>query len=365
MQSDQEAVIEEFIRKSFGAQFLYIPKKYAKGTAHREPADLAWLAGDTVTLFYLRSSKEKLADQIKHNRIQAAGYYRAWSSDKPAYALRGKNVYGDECYVPHKTVKKYLSILIVSEKCGIQFSHALTDKIDNAVIVIPEMLMHWVAEFGGTIVDLLILIEAGLSDNVGKQNRPDEEAFQALAMISASYVSHSLSLADPEKRYLTGSISADYSFLKERLSKNRLTGERSIGTTKGREQLAGIFGDLTLADYSNLAATAEKAIALSEPPLFNKWAVVKVKGPHYSFVIATFNLGSTNVEHVNQVAIDASRDEQGIVTAISILYGNIMGANEYREPFLIDIPPKLPQKHYDVVINKIIALNKQRTMETV
>jgi hypothetical protein len=68
MQSEQETVLEEFMQNSFGAQHLYVPREFRKGTAQREPADLAWSADGLVVLFYMTASTNKLVDQIEHNR---------------------------------------------------------------------------------------------------------------------------------------------------------------------------------------------------------------------------------------------------------------------------------------------------------
>jgi hypothetical protein len=164
MQSTQETVLEEFMQRSFGAQFLYLPKKYSKGTAHREPADLAWVNSGLVTLFYLTSSTADLDSQIKHNLRQANGYRRLWATKKPTYALRGTNRFGDECFVPYSAVHTLLTILVVSSQCGVRLHTSDTTDIPYAALTVPEELLHWTSSFGGTIVDLLHIISTFLQN---------------------------------------------------------------------------------------------------------------------------------------------------------------------------------------------------------
>jgi len=360
MQSTQESVLEEFMQNSFGAQFLYIPKKFFKGTAPKEPADLAWVANDIAILFYLRSSKEALADQVLHNRKQAAGFHRLWSTNQVRYALRGRNRFGDECFMPYSSLRTYLSILVVSEKCGIHFAPALTEKIANAVVVIPEALLHWLAEFGGTIVDLLFLVDAATAGTISDGTDVASSSFDGLTALVAKYTSESLSKADPERRYLAGKARHDLVFLSEHLSKMRLPAS-TAGMVEGadaRKEISGIFGDFTLTEYASLAVAAETAIQASEPPLFKKWVIIKLQRIYYSFVIGTMNLGSKNVVEVTDAVLKASRDDAGVIDSIAVVYGNVLNANEFRVPLMVTLPPVLPRKHYDVLIEKIIDSSK-------
>jgi hypothetical protein len=356
MQSIQETVLEEFMQRSFGAQFLYIPKKYRKGNAQREPADLAWVTDDFVSLFYLRSSAETLPAQIEHNRRQAAGYHRLWSSGKTIYALRGKNRFGDECFVNYKSVRNYLSVLVVSEKCGIHFAPPITNHIPHAVVVIPELLLHWIAGFGGTIVDLLHIIDIYLGATVGAE-LTTESSFSTLTALVERYISDSLLKADPNRKYLSGSARQDYLFLLEHLSRMRLPASfgGAIHDRKGREQLSGLFCDFLLMEYASLAAGAENAIQASEPPLFKKWVVLKIKGLYYSFVVSTVHMGSANTLEVTEAAIEACKNEAGDIDSIHVQYGNVLDANEYRSPLMFTLPPNLPPRHSTVLAKSIFA----------
>jgi hypothetical protein len=247
MQSDQETVLEEFMQHSFGAQHLYVPKKYRKGTAQREPADLAWSADGLVVLFYMTASTKKLKDQIEHNRRQANGYHRLWATNKPQYALKGRNQFGDECSVSYDSVQVYLTLLVVSDECGIDILQPITPKTRNAVIVVPEMLLHRVAQFGGSIVDLLTLINIFLSSRL-EANKKRNDNFAALSDLVSEYVQYSIKQADPEGRYLTGTPQRDYLVLHKYLFDMKVPASvrQAFDTSKFREDVSRIFGDLRL-----------------------------------------------------------------------------------------------------------------------
>ncbi|QGZ39012.1 hypothetical protein [Pseudoduganella flava] len=358
MQSNQETVLEEFMQRSFGAQFLYIPQKFYKGTAPKEPADLAWVSNETVALFYLQSSRDSLAEQTEHNRNQAAGYHRLWATKETRYALRGKNRFGDECFVPYARVRSYLTILVVSNECGVHFAPPITDKIPHAVLVIPDKLLHWIADFGGTIVDLFTLLNICLTANSSNPSSDPEEQFEDLAATVLAYVTHSFANADPERRYLSGTPAFDFHILHEHLSRMRMAANNAALDKDARQQMADVFGDLMLNEYASLTATVERAISASSPPEFKNWVVMKMEGKHYSFVVGTVNLQSTNVAQVTQAVIETSKNEKGGRECISILYGNIANANDFRVPITIALPKTLPRKHYEILSERIIELSR-------
>lgn len=251
-----------------------------------------------------------------------------------------------KCFVNYQSVRNYLTVLVVSERCGIHFAPPITNSIPHAVIVIPDLLIHWVAGFGGTIVDLLHIIDVYLDVSVGI-DAATEASFSMLMELVEMYVGHSLSKADPSRKYLSGSARQDYLFIWKHLSR--------IRHTKGRELVSGLFGDLLLREYASLAAGAEAAIQASEPPQFKKWVVLKIKGPYYSFVVSTVHMGSSNVLEATQAAIEACKNEVGDIVSIHFQYGNVLDANEYRSPLMFNLPPKLPLKHSTVLAESIFV----------
>lgn len=356
MQSDQEDILEEFIQRSFGAPFLYVPKKYLKGQAHREPADLAWVNDDFVVLFYMMSSGSDVVSQTEHNLKQAKGYKRLWGTGVTKYALRGKNRFGDECFVPFNKVRTLLTFLVVSGQCGIRLQAPEATDVHCATMTVPDQLIHWISSFGGTIVDLLQIIFSFLQE---ESNLPNEEPerFQLLAELARTYVRQSIARADPEGLILHGNSSLDYKFMYEHLAKMRLPASigHAVSSPESRKQVARVFADLTLVEYASLTATAERAIQASEPPQFQKWVVLKIRGLYYSFVVWTVNMSAKNVIEPTTAAIDASKNADGIVDSISVQYGNVMGVNDFRVPLMFGLPTNLPRPHAIVLAEKIIS----------
>jgi hypothetical protein len=366
MQSTQETVLEEFMQRSFGAQFLYIPKKYRKGSAHREPADLAWVDSELVALFYLTSSNEELDQQIEHNLRQANGYRRLWATKKPAYALRGSNRFGDNCFVPYDTIKNQLIILVVSCECGVKALSPLASEINNAVLVIPEALLHWISSFGGTFVDLLHIISTFIqlikhTPDVPVGTDSKKVDFQILGALVQKYVKESILKADPEGIFLRGTPSEDFVFMNEHISRMRMPANMGLALSSSDERkvVARFFGDLMLVEFASIAAAAERAIQFSEPPRFRKWVVMKIRGLYYSFVIATVNFGtSKNVTESTVAALEACKNDEGIRDAIMIQYGYIDDGLEFRTPIMITIPtPDLPRLHALVLAEQLISLS--------
>lgn len=230
----------------------------------------------------------------------------------------------------------------------------------NAVVVIPDQLLHWIADFGGTVVDLLYLIDVfpRLATSV---NLTNEEGFNFLYAITQKYVEESLDIADRHRQYLSGSREEDYAFLWTYLSRmrNAPVEKKSEGLQRGGEILSGLFDDMTLRDYAALVTCAAKVIDMSEPPDFKKWAVLNTIGTHYVFVVCTVNIGSSNTSKVFETAVEACKNKNGEHKAVLVAYANIANANDYRSPMLIALPPALPGKHWAILMENIVNKSTQ------
>lgn len=341
MQSHQEDVLEEFMQRSFGAQFIFAPKKFRKGNSSREPSDLAWVSPDLVALFYLRSSNESLIDQVFHNTRQARGYIRLWSTKRTVYALRGVNRFGDETFTPYNEDGKIIVFSVVSSKCGIHYapSAAVSDAIP--AIVLPENLIHWVADFGGTILDLLNLVRLQLQQNEDLEVVQSEHGLRTLEGLVHQYVRDATEEADPEGRYLSGHPLSDYNLILSHLNVMKMPHSSSgITDRSGREFFGALFGDLALREFLLLGASVERAIKESNPPNFTNPTILRVDGIHQPFVISTFNSSGVSEEYTEKVA-QAGKNSDGILDAIVLQYGDLKGLNDYRSPVAIWTPPIL------------------------
>jgi hypothetical protein len=358
MQSVQESILEEFMQRSFGAQNLFIPKKYSKGGATREPADLAWVCEDFIALFYMKGTNETLDRQVEGNRKQAKGFHRMWATTNPSYALRGVNRFGDECFERYNEKQPLIHFLIVSNKCGVFRTTQITNVRPNLVLVIPDQLLHWISEFGGTMTDLLMLIKT-FTEGLLSEDVTSENAFSRLKQHTISYIEDSLSTIETTPFYLTRDAQFDFIFIYEMLSRMRLPS--NIGTeiyakdAKKFRKLAGcIFGDLTLPEFASLAVVSKMVLDESSPPIFKKSVKVKIAFKVYSFVIYTCDFQDINFTVRIDEVIKLLKNEQGLVDGISIQYANCMGVTDYRIPFSITFPPVLPKSHSLKLIQDIL-----------
>ncbi|WP_148301187.1 hypothetical protein [Methylobacillus glycogenes] len=303
MQSQQESVLEEFFQKSFGAQLLFKPIKYRKGSAHREPADLIWVNGSFVSLFYMTSSNVGLEKESLHNLKQANGYLRLWKSGKPTYALRGKNRFHEECFVPFITLKKLVIFSIISTPSGVH-----VDMLDNSHIHIriPEILLHWVASFGGSICDLLNISRLYFIEPKSNDLTNDSE-FSLLRNITHSYVDFCNQLPRIETRKLNPLVNLDsldkklenydyedFSFVRERLLLNRIPEimGKALNGKSAKDGIARCFCDMSLKELNSLSYLCDIAVTGSNKN-FEYFSYLSYEY-HYKFLVFTANIYAKN-----------------------------------------------------------------------
>ncbi len=345
------------MERSFGATHLFIPNKIYKGRAQKEAADLAWARNGAVILFYMTRSAASVEAQIEHNLKQAKGYQRLWKTGQSCYTLKGKNRFGDEYSVPFSTVKYRISLSVVSRRCGVVCVQ--NNKLDaNACqLAIPEDLIRWISEFGGTIVDLLHLIQTFLDRISGFTDIPHEQQYDLLAQLTQRYVRESFQNADPNMEVLKNISGIDYSVMYDILAKMRVPASfgDAIQPEAGRAELAAIFGDMLLIEYASLVVAAAKVIKASEPPHFKKWVVLKLDGLYYQFVIGAVHFGAPNFKQSFDATLSAAKNVDGTVDSIIVLYGCALDS-DYRFPRFIGLPPKLSAPHYEEQMKKIMSL---------
>ncbi|MBI3135630.1 MAG: hypothetical protein HYZ14_13210 [Bacteroidetes bacterium] len=105
MNSAQEKIIHDLCANSLGAPYIFFPDKHRKPNGKElEPADLVWIAGNSIILFYMtgvqndHSNKpsdiqdKKFEKKINHNLNQAEGWLKDW---RKGAVLKGKNKYAD------------------------------------------------------------------------------------------------------------------------------------------------------------------------------------------------------------------------------------------------------------------------------
>ncbi|HEX5355531.1 MAG TPA: hypothetical protein VFW93_04915 [Aquabacterium sp.] len=365
MQSEQEAIIESMLDRSFGAPFLFIPRKYRKGSAHREPADLAWLCNGLVALFYFTRSTAALDQQVEHNLRQAKGYLRLWRTGDATYALRGKNRFGDECHVPFKNVTHHLTFIVVSAPCGIQVFRTSENDKPTLTVVLNESVLSAISEFGGSLVDLLCIVAADIKNKndstfeAGSHENRHEQTKRTIAQ----YVSRAINQADPYRKYFNGNMEKDFQFMLERLQRLRLPSRtgKAIENRENRESFASLFADMQLTEYATLSTLAAEAIALSEPPNFKKWIIARTQNPYHDFVVATVCFGASNTSDIIEEAIAASRPGVDRDEAALFIYGNMYNFNDYRKPIMMGLPSNRKKPQAEHITESLLANHPKDT----
>ena len=83
LSSSQEELIAGLSRGTLGRRSIFEPEQYRKGSATREPADVAWFCGDAVVLMYLKGGKGTWQGHMADNLRQARGWLKAWRAGRP------------------------------------------------------------------------------------------------------------------------------------------------------------------------------------------------------------------------------------------------------------------------------------------
>ncbi len=83
----QEQLIKSLSESAMGRCSVFEPNTYPKGSAQREPADVAWFSRDAVALMYLKSGSKGWQRDTEKNLRQARGWLTAWR--------RGRALQGD------------------------------------------------------------------------------------------------------------------------------------------------------------------------------------------------------------------------------------------------------------------------------
>lgn len=350
--SHQEAMIENFMQKSFGANSLFTPDEYRKGSATREPADLAWHIDDFVSLIYMKSGKSSLKKQIMGNKKQFIGYLGKWKSNDPLYTLKGTNRFGDNIALPYADVRVIVGILVVSAPCGCQVKIVPLEEKIAIEIVIPESLFNVIANSRGTMIDLLNIVLVTYPLFVPLTNDASEyELLHAYESYRQASIGSVLSKGDafhPKNALSTEKLFDD-------LSHMRMSGDsgRAMQDHEGRAMASRIFADMSIKDYGALIQGVHTALE-SSGPNFERWCIAVVDS-YYKFVLVTVNMGNTNVDEImNKVlSCEQALDSDGVDRSVMIQYHKLGDWNDIRKPAMFGFAAEKKQSQASSIINRI------------
>lgn len=309
---------------------------------------------DSAILFYMKGTNESLERQVLGNLKQARGYHRLWAKKEPRFAFRGVNRYGEECYAPYDSIKQYLVVLVVSSECGIFVVDPLPAEMNHGVIVIPDKLLHWIADFGGTIVDVLRIIYAYLSVNVPQDDPSD--AFVALRAAVEGYIFSAHLGADLYGENLTGRPREDYNLLHKYLSAIKQDSNgRKESPSPVLDEMNEFFSEMCLLELCAICSCAETAIKASIPPRFERWVLMRWPLAHRKVFVGVISLGRTNMDDFFDAQVKAGfGGEGGDPHAALIIYANVADINDYRSPFMFLLPAEKPPRQSRLMLAAVI-----------
>jgi hypothetical protein len=156
--SFQEDIIADLTGFALGRRYLFRPDNYRKGTATREPADLAWFCRDTLVLMYMTDTSQGWQRDEDHNLRQARGWLRAWKAGVP---LVGRNPSRD-FLIPYDSSLATIVLSISADKLLSEI--AVHDDIANVLNVdlcatVSQALIHRFTDRGAGITDLAGLLK--------------------------------------------------------------------------------------------------------------------------------------------------------------------------------------------------------------
>ena len=146
---------------SMGAPFVFEPDSYMKGSASKEPFDLAWACNGCLVMMSMTRGNKSREQKFQHNVGALKGWLRLWSDELP---LRGSNEYQTfeirPGNYPHLVL---LSIVDGRDSTAEYHTDILTTgavRNSGAVFVatLPERALSRLAELGGSTRDLLALV---------------------------------------------------------------------------------------------------------------------------------------------------------------------------------------------------------------
>lgn len=338
LNSLQETVLEELMQRSFGAQDLYIPHRYLRGNALREPADLVWWSNGVAVLFYLTSGKKSLEKQDQHNIEQAKGWLRYWTK-KPSHFLKATNRYGDELLLSSSRAAFAIYVSIVSHATGVVFHTINTDGPKGFICSIPESLIHSISSFGGTVIDFLVIIERYSQhlkkrllrhDHIGSEYLENivEKSLNELTQTIQSYVCQ----VDPFPQI-------DFEFVNRILGLNRLaapTGARLIASPIGRRQVADFFNDMSAREY--LVLSLASLIAIRQTDSLRRTVAIQTQSMYLNWQIIATSIRSSTITGFYESLLSKNK-ENGIDNLPQLIYGWDIEGADYRSPMMYTMPP--------------------------
>lgn len=175
-ESQQERLLKTVLEFAVGAPFTFDPPAYRKGSATREPCDVAWVCNGVAVLANMTSSATDSADHmLRHNLDKLRGWLRVWQSG--AQRLQGSSASMDfDVGFDEVTHHVLLSVVDGPNAFGETHSDWQSDKPQDArvalVLTLPEPVLSQMFRQGGGMHELVDLAE-GMRRRGGRLSEAD------------------------------------------------------------------------------------------------------------------------------------------------------------------------------------------------
>ncbi|MRW82890.1 hypothetical protein GJ698_02145 [Pseudoduganella sp. FT26W] len=348
LSSEQEQIVENFINLSFGTARLYRSERYSYVENGKklidEPCDLFWYGDGVVVLFNLTKSRLSAGKQTKHNVDQLRKYIQRWKTHDECFTLVGENRFGTRCSVPFADVERIVAISLIGRKCGI--TALPCDPYSEEIwINAPDVLLEQLAEFSGSLVDLLLIAFHCI-------NSPDK-SYTSLTSYIKEYVNSALENSDIREVSVAEGFTKDVAAIQRYLEFPKYVNEAA--------RLQYVF-DLSLVERSVLVHAALQLLHKSEPPNFKYSYILVINGTYYHFVLATVHMNSSNFQKVVQDGLNLmEKNNNGELESIFFGYACYGFGEDYRSPSFIAVGPgkrRSQAKHFiDIHLSRRRRIN--------
>lgn len=349
LESDQETVLEGLMQHSFGAQNFYVPIRYKQGSSENEPCDLMWCNGQDVVLFYLTAGKKSLNLQDAHNLKQATKWIKRWSSTgKP---LKAKNRFDDVVELHFQSARSVSTISIISHLTGAVFHPSPRSVKNGFTCTVPESLIHAIAAFNGTVIDLLWVLD-NYTNNISRvllshgRTGPDRLANSLCQLLENQKIVRARLHTEVDN-------TDDLSFVLNLLGINRLPaplGSELIKSLEGREQVVKYFGDMSACDFLLLSAACVATIKKTENQRLTVYA--RTQGMYLDWNIVATNFGARNSAELFAKFMESIKTTP-YEHCPTIIFGYALEGMDYRGPSMYALQPKKVKSQAGFLITKI------------
>ncbi len=282
-QSNQEILMKTFCGRLMAAPYVFCPDEWRlRHNKRQEPADLAWACNNCIILMYLASSKKhdkaeknkkKFTADIAHNLSQARGALHTWKR----LPITGSNAW-HRFSLAYRSTTRIIVLSVVktgegtlSERMSHHFAELHEDWAErNAVkmcATIPQFFVETLAGTGGSVLDLLILLNSFRADRIiGEERLRNTLLGYRLQCLQASeqlnHTDYGLTALDERSQAVFAAMCLMLAQTRHRPTAMRggaapLAPEENIGAKYG------ILSDIDLEEYFILAKALMIVVELS------------------------------------------------------------------------------------------------------